>query len=45
MTWLKADIVAWLHANGVTLDKKALDQMTKAELLTLAADLVDAEVP
>lgn len=44
-SWLKADIIAWLLDHGVQLDEEALEQLTKAELLDLAADLVDPEVP
>lgn len=41
--WTKADIVAWLRGKGVTLEKKALDQLSKAELLALVADLLDMD--
>lgn len=42
----KAEIVAWLLANGVTFDADAdaLGQMTKVELLGLVDDLTDDQV-
>jgi hypothetical protein len=42
-SWTKAQIVAWLAERGVTLDEAALDELTKAELLDLAADLLDED--
>ena len=37
--WLKADIVAWLLDKGVEFSESALNNMTKAELIELVADL------
>jgi hypothetical protein len=42
-SWTKDLIVAWLAGRGVSLDKKALAQLSKAELLSMAADLLDQE--
>ena len=39
-TWLKADIVGWLLDKGVDLDEAALNNLTKTELLSLAADVL-----
>lgn len=36
-SWTKDEIVTWLAGQGVSLDKKALAQLSKAELLDLAA--------
>lgn len=43
--WPKVSIVAWLLDHGVTFDEAALEQLTKAELLELVADLVDEPEP
>lgn len=37
--WLKADIVGWLLVAGVDFTEAALNNMTKAELLVLVADV------
>jgi len=37
----KAEIIAWLLDNGVTLSEPALSNLTKAELLDLVADVQD----
>jgi hypothetical protein len=42
-SWTKAAIVAWLLDHGVSLSEEALASLTKAELLALAADLLDDE--
>jgi hypothetical protein len=39
-TWAKGDIVRWLAGRGVGLDKKALQQLTKHELLELVDDIL-----
>lgn len=41
--WLKADIVEWLAAHGVTLDADAQTALTKGEMLTLVDDLLDGD--
>jgi hypothetical protein len=38
----KAEIVAWLADNGVSLSESALNSLTKSELLALVADILDA---
>jgi hypothetical protein len=40
-TWTKDDIVLWLGNNGIDLNKKAEQEMTKDELLTLVANLLN----
>ena len=40
MSWLKADIVAWLQERGVDLDEDALNSLNKSELLELAENLL-----
>ncbi len=42
-SWTRAQIIAWLQANGVTMTAAALEQMSKAELLDLVDDLTDDE--
>lgn len=39
-TWLKADILAWLQGRGVTVEGRALTDLTKAELLSLVNDVL-----
>jgi hypothetical protein len=44
MSWTKAEILAWLRANGAEIadDKKAGANLTKAELLELVEDVLTA---
>jgi uncharacterized protein YjdB len=42
-SWSKNDITTWLLDNGVALDRKALGQLTKAELLDLVDDILDGD--
>lgn len=43
-SWTKAQIIAWLAGEGITLDAKARSTLSKAELLDLVADVLDDEV-